>query len=54
MKIENIEYPTISQSAMIPHTALITLAASLCEHYGLAHQSGRVDDVFGWNTAVQN
>ncbi|CEO41837.1 AraC family transcriptional regulator [Photobacterium kishitanii] len=42
MKIENIEYPTISQSAMIP-SALITLAASLCEHYGLAHQSGRVD-----------
>lgn len=42
MKIEDIQDLTVSQSAVIP-PALITLATSLCEHYGLAQQSGRVD-----------
>lgn len=42
VKEESIQYPIVSQSTLIP-PALITLATSLCKHYGLAQRSGRVD-----------
>ena len=42
VKIENIQHSTVNLPVVIP-PVLTTLATSLCEYYGLAQRSGRVD-----------